>query len=147
VLLVDAATFVVGFVLVGTLVRGGSAIVDTDETRGLTAGLLFEQPAAGVVATMFLSGLANGIINAPIHAIVMLRTPRALRPKIWSVVIVMTSILGPPFLAATGPALEWAGLRPTLVVLLSLQSISVVWFATAGLRERERVRPLASEAV
>jgi hypothetical protein len=146
VLLVDAATFVVGFVLVGTLVRGGT-IVDTDETRGLTAGLLFEQPAAGVVATMFLSGLANGIINAPIHAIVMLRTPRALRPKIWSVVIVMTSILGPPFLAATGPALGWAGLRPTLVVLLSLQSISVVWFATAGLRERERVRPLASEAV
>jgi MFS family permease len=237
VLLVDAATFVAGFVLVATLVRGGGAIVDTDETRGLTAGLrflvrdpllrgwsfavvisdatwlalfavmpvlvlerygadpqvlgwiwgawgagavagsvvafrivarvdrllvasvgevfmtaplwflLFDQPAAGVVATMFLSGLANGIINAPIHAIVMFRTPRALRAKVWSVVIVMTSILGPPLLAATGPALEWAGLRPTLVVLLSLQSVGVLWFAAAGLRERTRVRPLASEAV
>jgi MFS family permease len=237
VLLVDAATFVVGFVLVATLVRGGGAIVDTDETRGLTAGLRFlvrdpllrgwtfavvisdatwlalfavmpvlvlerygtepqvlgwiwgawgagavagsviafrivarvdrllvasigeifmtaplwllllDQPAAGVVGAMFLSGLANGIINAPIHAIVMLRTPRALRAKVWSVIIVMTSILGPPLLAATGPALEWAGLRPTLVVLLSLQSIGVLWFAAAGLRERARLHPVASEAV
>jgi MFS family permease len=238
VLVVDAATFVAGFLLVATLVRGGGgAVVDTDETRGLTAGLRFilrdpllrgwtfavvvsdatwlalfavmpvlvlqrygadpqvlgwiwgawgagavagsviafrivsridrllvasvgeigmtaplwlllaDQPALAVVATMFVSGLANGIINAPIHAIVQLRTPRALRAKVWSVVIVMTAILGPPLLAATGPALEWAGLRPTLVVLLGLQSLAVVAFTVAGLRERARVRPVASEAV
>jgi MFS family permease len=237
VLVVDAATFVAGFLLVATLVRGGGAVVDTDETRGLTAGLRFilrdpllrgwtfavvvsdatwlalfavmpvlvlerygadpqvlgwiwgawgagavagsviafrivsridrllvasvgeigmtaplwlllaDRRAVAVVATMFVSGLANGIINAPIHAIVQLRIPRALRAKVWSVVIVMTAILGPPLLAATGPALEWAGLRPTLVVLLGLQSLAVVAFTTAGLRERARVRPVASEAV
>jgi MFS family permease len=237
VLYVDAATFVVGFLLVGTLVHGGGAVVDTDETRGLTAGfrflvrdpllrgwgfavvvsdatwlalfavmpvlvierygedaqvlgwiwgawgagavlgsviafrivaridrllvaslgeigmtaplwlLLSEQPAAAVVATMFLSGLANGVINAPIHAIVQLRIPRALRAKVWSVVIVMTALLGPPLLAATGPALEWVGLRPTLLALLVLQSLAVVAFTYAGLRERGRLRPLASEAV
>jgi predicted MFS family arabinose efflux permease len=236
VLLVDAATFVAGFVLVATLVHGGGAVADTDETRGLTAGLrymlrdpllrgwgfavvvsdatwlalfavmpvlvlerygadpqllgwiwgawgvgavlgsvvafrivaridrllvaslgeigmtaplwllLAEQPAGAVVATMFLSGLANGVINAPIHAIVQLRIPRALRAKVWSVVLVMTALLGPPLLAATGPALEWIGLRPTLLALLVLQSLAVVAFTYAGLRERGRLRPLASEA-
>jgi MFS family permease len=237
VLVVDAATFVVGFLLVATLVRGGGAIVETDASRGLTAGLRFilrdpllrgwtfavvvsdatwlalfavmpvlvlerygadpqvlgwiwgawgagavagsviafrivsrvdrllvasvgeigmtaplwlllaDQPAVAVVSTMFLSGFANGIINAPIHAIVQLRTPRALRAKVWSVIIVMTAILGPPLLAATGPALEWAGLRPTLVALLCLQSLAVVAFSVAGLRERARVRSVVSEAV
>jgi hypothetical protein len=116
---------------------------------GMTAPLwllLAEQPAGAVVATMFLSGLANGVINAPIHAIVQLRIPRALRAKVWSVVLVMTALLGPPLLAATGPALEWIGLRPTLLALLVLQSLAVVAFTYAGLRERGRLRPLASEA-
>ncbi len=237
VLLVDAVTFVAGFVLVATLVRGGGAVVDTDETRGLTAGLRFilrdpllrgwgfavvvsdatwlalfavmpvlvlerygadpqilgwiwgawgagavtgsvvafrivsridrllvgsvgeigmtaplwlllaDQPALAVVAIMFVSGLANGVINAPIHAIVQLRIPRALRAKVWSVTLVMTAIVGPPLLAATGPSLEWVGLRPTLLVLLGLQSAAVVAFTVAGLRERARLRPVASEAV
>jgi MFS family permease len=237
VLLVDATTFAAGFVLVAALVHGGGAVVETDETRGLTAGLRFilrdpllrgwtfavvvsdatwlalfavmpvlvleryaadpqilgliwgawgagavagsmvafrivarvdrllvasvgeigmtaplwllllDRPAAAVVATMFLSGLANGVVNAPIHAIAMVRIPRALRAKVWSVIIVMTAILGPPLLAATGPALEWVGLRPTLVALLGLQSLAVVAFSAAGLRERARMRPVASEAV
>jgi MFS family permease len=235
VLLVDAATFVAGFVLVATLVRGGGAIAHTDETRGLTAGLRFlardrllrgwsfalvvsdatwlaffavmpvlvierygenaqvlgwiwgaggagavagsvvafrivaridrllvasvgevfmtaplwlllaEQPAAAVVATMFVSGLANGIVNPPLHAIVAFRTPRALRAKVYAVVITATALLGPPLLAATGPALEWVGLGPTLIALLTLQSIGVVWFTSAGLRERARTKHLVAE--
>jgi MFS family permease len=236
VLYVDAATFLVGFVLVAALVRGGGAVVHTDETRGLTAGLRFivsdpllrgwtfavvvsdatwlaltavmpvlvlerygenaqvlgwiwgafgagavlgsvvafrivaridrllvgsvgeifmtaplwlllaDAPPAAAIATLFLSGLANGIVNAPIHAILMLRTPRALRAKVWSVIIVMTAILGPPLLVATGPALESAGLRPTLVGLLTIQSVAVVWFTAAGLQERARSRQLRAEA-
>jgi len=117
---------------------------------GMTAPLwllLIDQPAPAVVATMFVSGAANGVINAPIHAIVMLRTPRELRAKVWSVVIVLTAILGPPLLAATGPALESAGLRPTLFALLTLQSVGVIWFTAAGLRERARLRePVADVA-
>jgi MFS family permease len=237
VLLIDAATFVIGFALVLLFVRVGGAVADTDETRGLTAGaryiardsllrpwsatvivsdaiwlalfgvmpvlvlerfgedptilgaiwgawgagavlgsivtlrlvaridrllvgsigeigmtaplwlLLADLPAAAVVATMFVSGLANGIVNAPIHTIISLRTPRALRAKVWSVVIIGSALVGPPVLVATGPALERAGLVPTLLVLLIVQSIAVVGFTAAGLRERSRLgAPVAEHA-
>jgi MFS family permease len=229
VLLIDAATFVVGFAVILTFVRVGGAVADDDETRGLTAGarfiardpllapwtvtvvvsdaiwlalfgvmpvlvlerfgedptilgaiwgawgagavagsiatfrlvaridrllvgslgeigmtaplwlLLADLPAAAVIVTMFVSGLANGIVNAPIHTIISLRTPRALRAKVWSVVIVGSALLGPPVLVVTGPALERAGLVPTLLVLLVVQSIAVVGFTAAGLRERSRL--------
>jgi MFS family permease len=236
VLLLDAATFVFAFVVIISFVRVGGAVVDDDETRGLTAGarfiarerllrpwtitvivsdaiwlalfavmpvlvlerfgedarilgviwgawgagavlgsvvtfrlvarldrllvgsigeigmtaplwlLLADLPAAAVVGAMFASGLANGVVNAPIHTIISLRTPRALRAKVWSVVIVGSALLGPPVLAATGPALEWAGLGPTLLALLVVQSVAVIGFTAAGLRERARLATPAQEA-
>jgi hypothetical protein len=74
------------------------------------------------------------------------RDPRALRAKVWSVILVMTAILGPPLPVATGPALESAGPRAMLVGLLALQSVAVAWFTLAGLRERARSRQLVTEA-
>jgi MFS family permease len=235
VLLIDAATFVVGFAVILAFVHVGGAVADDDETRGLTAGarfiardpllapwtvtvvvsdaiwlalfgvmpvlvlerfgedptilgaiwgawgagavagsiatfrlvaridrllvgslgeigmtaplwlLLADLPAAAVIATMFVSGLANGIVNAPIHTIISLRTPRALRAKVWSVLIVGSALLGPPVLVVTGPALERAGLVPTLLVLLVVQSIAVMGFTVAGLRERGRLAAPAAE--
>jgi MFS family permease len=41
VLLVDAATFAVGFVLIAVFVRVGAAEVETEESRGLAAGVRF----------------------------------------------------------------------------------------------------------
>jgi MFS family permease len=237
VLLIDAATFAVGFVVILTFVHVGGAVAEDEETRGLTAGarfiardrllapwtvtvvvsdaiwlalfgvmpvlvlerfgedptilgaiwgawgagavagsiatfrlvaridrllvgslgeigmtaplwlLLADLPAAAVIATMFVSGLANGIVNAPIHTIISLRTPRALRAKVWSVLIVGSALLGPPVLVVTGPALERAGLVPTLLVLLVVQSVAVVGFTAAGLRERNRLAaPVAEHA-
>lgn len=116
---------------------------------GMTAPLwllLADLPAAAVVATMFFSGFANGIVNAPIHTIISLRTPRALRAKVWAVLIVGSALLGPPVLAGTGPALEHAGLVQTLVVLLGIQSVAVAAFTLAGLRERTRIAAAAKAA-
>jgi MFS family permease len=236
VLLIDAATFVIAFILIATFVRVGGAVADDDESRGLTAGarfiagdsllrpwtatvivsdaiwlalfgvmpvlvlerfgedptilgaiwgawgagavvgsvgtfrliarmdgllvgsigeigmtaplwlLLLDLPAFVVIGTMFVSGLANGIVNAPIHTIISLRTPRALRAKVWSVVIVGSALLGPPVLVVTGPALEQAGLVSTLLVLLVVQSVAVVGFTVAGLRERSRINAAVVES-
>ena len=236
VLLIDAATFAFGFVVIASFVRAGGAIADDDESRRLTAGarfilrdrllrpwtativvsdaiwlalfavmpvlvlerfgeharilgaiwggwgagavagsiitmaviarldrvlvasvgelgmtaplwlLLVDLPAAAVVATMFVSGFANGIVNAPIYTIFSLRTPRAVRAKVWSVVIVASAILGPPILVVTGPALEHAGIVATLAVLLAVQSAATFMFTVAGLRERARTASPATEA-
>jgi MFS family permease len=101
--------------------------------------LLADVPPAAIVVAMCASGLANGLVNAPIHTIFLLRTPRALRPKVWSVIIVLTSVLGPLALGAAGPALEWAGYRPVLLTVFIVQSACCFAFAAAGLNERARL--------
>jgi MFS family permease len=101
--------------------------------------LLADVPAFGLVAAMTASGFANGLVNAPVHTIFLLRTPRALRTKVWSVIIVLTSVVSPAALGAAGPALEWAGFRPVLLTVVAIQSVAAIAFAAAGLRERVRL--------
>ena len=109
--------------------------------------LLADVPALALVAAMTASGFANGLVNAPVHTIFLLRTPRALRTKVWSVIIVLTSVVGPAALGAAGPALEWAGFRPVLLVVLLVQSVAALAFAAAGLSERARSGETMSGAV
>jgi MFS family permease len=101
--------------------------------------LLLDLPASGLVVVMALSGLANGIVNPPIHTIFTLRIPRALRAKAWSVVIVATAVLGPVALGAAGPVLDSEGFVPVVAALVAVQTVAAVAFASAGLRERARV--------
>jgi MFS family permease len=109
--------------------------------------LLADVPSLALVTAMAASGLANGLVNAPVHTIFLLRTPRALRAKVWSVIIVLTAVLGPAALGAAGPALEWAGFRPVLLVVVVVQSFAALAFAAAGIRERAHGGPTASPAL
>ena len=106
--------------------------------------LLLDVPAAALVGVMCVSGFANGIVNAPIHTIFMLRTPRALRAKVWSVIIAVTAVLSPVALGVAGPTLERAGFVPVVVAILLVQSAAAVAFAAAGLRERATTRVVAA---
>lgn len=237
VLYVDAATFAIAFLLIACFVRVGGAAPETEESRGLGAGLRFlfkdrllrpwsvaivagdvawlsffvtlpvlvltrfgEQPEilgwllgawglgavagaavifryvrrvdglllgsvgelamiapvwvfladvrAGVlIAAMFVSGLANGFINAPIWTIFTVRTPPALRPKAWAAIIATTSLIGPLALLATGSALDSLGLTATLLAIVFVQTSAALLFAAAGLRERTRgTSPITVEA-
>jgi MFS family permease len=101
--------------------------------------LVTDVPAGAIIAAMAVSGLANGIANPPVHAIFTLRTPRALRAKVWSVVIAATAVLAPVALAAAGVVLETDGFRPVIFMLVAVQSVAAIAFTAAGLRERARV--------
>jgi MFS family permease len=100
--------------------------------------LLTDLPAPAIIAALAVSGIANGIVNPPIHTIFLLRTPRALRVKVWSVIIATTSILGPVALVVAGTVLENEGYVPVIFVLVAVQTVAAVAFAVAGLRERAR---------
>ena len=104
--------------------------------------LVHASPALLVVAFV-IAGFANGVVNPPLHTIIQVRTPRALRTKLYSFVITATSILGPAALIGTGPALERFGVDPTLVVLVAIDTVLVLLFAAAGLRFRAANRELA----
>jgi MFS family permease len=102
--------------------------------------LVMDIPAGAIVATMAVSGLANGISNPPVHAIFTLRTPRALRAKVWSVVVAATAVLAPVALAGAGVVFETDGFRPVILALVAVQTAAAIAFTTAGLRERARTR-------
>lgn len=108
--------------------------------------LLVEMPPAAVIGAMAVSGLANGLVNAPIYTIYTLRTPRALRAKAWSVVIVSAAVLGPVALAAAGPVLDSAGEQPVLLSVVAVQTLAAIAFTLAGLRERGRMPTVAAES-
>jgi MFS family permease len=101
--------------------------------------LLVDVPAAGVIAVLAVSGLANGIVNPPVFTIFTLRTPRALRAKVWSVIIAATSVLGPVALVGAAVVLEAEGFLPVVLALVAVQTVAALAFAAAGLRERARV--------
>lgn len=105
---------------------------------------LFHVPPVMLVAAMAAAGLANGLVNAPIHTILQLRTPRHLRTKLYSLLITATSVFGPLALIATGPALEHLGVDETLAIVIGVDTVAVVAFALAGLRFRASKRLLAA---
>jgi MFS family permease len=101
--------------------------------------LLADVPAGAIIAAMVVSGLANGLANPPVHAIYTLRTPRALRAKVWSVVVAATAVVAPLAIVGAGVVLETEGFRPVILALVAVQTLAAIAFTTAGLRERARI--------
>ena len=133
----------IAFRLVGSVDRVLLASVG-EIGMGLPLWLLLVHASPAVLVVAFvIAGFANGVVNPALHTIVQIRTPRALRTKLYSFVITATSILGPAALIATGPALERFGVDPTLVVLVAIDTVLVLLFAAAGLRFRAANRELA----
>jgi MFS family permease len=102
--------------------------------------LLVDLPAFALVGVMAASGLANGIVNAPIWTIFTLRTPAAVRAKAWSVILVATAVLGPVALVVAGETFESAGFVPVVTAVVVAQTLAAVAFAAAGLRFRASTR-------
>ncbi len=135
---------VIAFRLVGSIDRVLLASVG-EIGMGLPLWLLLVHASPALLVVAFvIAGFANGVVNPALHTIVQLRTPRALRTKLYSFVITATSILGPAALIGTGPALERFGVDPTLVVLVAIDTVLVVLFAAAGLRFRAADRAVAA---
>jgi MFS family permease len=236
VLWIDAATFAIGFVLIAVFVRVGAAIEETEESRGIGAGVRFllrdrllrpwsiaivagdvcwtavfvampflvltrygdqpeilgwilggfglgavlgnlvifrivrrvdrlligsigemvtvlpvwvflmDVPPGVLVAALFVAGLSNGVVNAPIWTVFTLRTPAALRAKAWAAIIATTALFGPVVLLGVGPALDSVGLDPTLLVVFTVLTSAAFVFMLAGLRERARGTVVPAEA-
>ncbi|HZB22209.1 MAG TPA: MFS transporter, partial [Gaiellaceae bacterium] len=108
--------------------------------------LLVDGPPLMLAGLMLASGLANGLVNAPIHTIVQLRTPRALRQKVWGAIIAGSAVIGPVVLLIAGPSLERVGLEETLLAIVLVQTVCAIVFAIAGMRERARVGAIVPEA-
>jgi MFS family permease len=98
--------------------------------------LVFELPAAGAVAALFASGLANGLINPSLHAIMTLRIPAALRPSVLTGLMTLHALAMPIGLLGAGPLLDAYGVAPVFAATAAIQTVAMTGLALAAIRAR-----------
>jgi MFS family permease len=116
-----------GLFLVGTLVYGQALPL---------WGLVVHVPAEAVVAAIFASGLFNGLVNPSIHAILTLRAPTSIRPRVLTATGTVLMLSGPLGLAASGPVLSAAGAHPVLDGFVATQTLAMAMVSVVALRVR-----------
>jgi predicted MFS family arabinose efflux permease len=148
------ASFGVGAVLGNVLayryllerVRGLSVVAACGLGQALPLWLLtFHLPAAGYSAALLASGIANGLVNPSIHALITLRIPAALRPTVITTMMTLHVLVQPLAVFGVGPALDAFGTEPVLVAFALTQTLAMAAVAAASLRARAAGERLALE--
>ena len=103
--------------------------------------LVVELPASGAVAALFASGLANGLINPSLHAIITLRIPPALRGTVMTSLMTLYALAMPIGILGAGPLLDAFGVEPVFALCAGIQTIVMAGIAGAALRAREAGDP------
>jgi len=100
-------------------------------------------PAIALAALIFASGIANGLVNPSMHAILTLRVPPPLRPNVFATSMVGWAVVNPLGLSVTGPVLDAFGTTPVLIGFAAVQTVSMGVIALASARElgRQRLEP------
>ena len=98
--------------------------------------LVLELPAWLVSAALMLSGLANGLVNPSIHAILTLRAPPALRANVMAVVMTLFALVTPIGLLGAGPLLDAFSLEVVFGLCAAIQTVTMTGAAFAAFQAR-----------
>jgi predicted MFS family arabinose efflux permease len=106
--------------------------------------LVVDLPASGAVAALFVSGLANGLINPSLHAIITLRIPPALRATVMTSLMTVYALAMPIGILGAGPLLDAFGVQPVFALCAAVQTLVMSGVALAALRARAPGLPARS---
>jgi len=90
---------------------------------------------------LFASGLANGLINPSLHAIVTLRIPPALRGTVMTSLMTLYALAMPIGILGAGPLLDAFGVDPVFAAAAAVQTLTMAGVALAALRARGATGP------
>jgi len=102
-------------------------------------------PVAAVVAVLFASAAFGPIVNAPLLAVIVTRSPEALRPKVMSALLTFALLAGPLGLLVVGPLLGTYGAREVLLAIGFGQILVALPFAWIAFRRRDTLPEPAVE--
>jgi hypothetical protein len=102
---------------------------------------VLDLPAVAAVGVLFASGLANGLINPSLHAIVTLRIPPALRGTVITSLMTLYALAMPIGILGAGPLLDAFGVDPVFAAAAAVQTLTMAGVALAALRARAAERP------
>jgi predicted MFS family arabinose efflux permease len=97
-------------------------------------------PPAVYSAALLLSGLANGLVNPSIHALMVLRVPVSLRPTVMTSMTTFFGLVQPLGVLGVGPVLDAFGPEPVLVAFAATQTVMMAAVGLVSLRERPSER-------
>jgi predicted MFS family arabinose efflux permease len=103
-------------------------------------------PAIALAALIFASGVANGLVNPSMHALLTLRVPPPLRPNVFATSMVGWAVVNPLGLFVTGPVLDAFGTTPVLIGFAAIQTaaMSIIALSSAWELGRQRLEPALS---
>jgi MFS family permease len=84
-----------------------------------------------VIAVLAGFGLCAPLVNAPMIAVLTVRTPEALRPKVITAVMTVTGIVGPLGFLAAGEGLQYASLTVAYLVVAAGFTVGALAFSAA----------------
>jgi len=90
-------------------------------------------PAAAYCAVLAVSGIANGLVNPSIHALMTLRIPPPLRPTAMTAMMIVFAVVQPIVVFAAGPVLSAFGPEPVLVAFAAVQTVAMLAIAASSL--------------
>ncbi len=136
---------VVAYRLLAGRVRGYSVIAACVLGQALPLWFLTTSlPAGAYAAALAVSGLANGLVNPSIHALMTLRIPPALRPTVMTAMTVVFALVQPIGVFGAGPILDAFGPQPVLVVFAAVQTVAMAAIALTAYRARGHAERLSA---
>jgi MFS family permease len=93
--------------------------------------LAVEMPWPLVVLVLAAFGFCAPLVNAPLIAVLTVRTPEALRPKVMTAVMTVSGIVGPLGFLAAGFGLQYVSLTPVFLLVAAGFTIGAFAFSAA----------------
>jgi len=98
--------------------------------------LAFPVPAVVAGLAVGTAGVLNGLVNPSMHSILTLRPPAAVRAKVMTATLTLSTAGGPLALIAAAPAFGAVGPRPVFAAVAAAQTVVRCIAGTVGLRLR-----------
>ena len=96
----------------------------------------FSVPWTAAILIVAAVGFCTPLVNAPLMGVLTVRTPEALRPKVLTAVLAVTSLAGPLGFVVAGESLRFVPLSTFFFVLPALILLGSLAFAGVVLRRR-----------
>jgi predicted MFS family arabinose efflux permease len=96
--------------------------------------LAISMPWALVIVVLAAFGLCAPLVNAPMIAVLTVRTPEALRPKVMTAVMTISGVVGPLGFLAAAQSLQYVSLTVVFLVVAAGFSVGALAFSTAVTR-------------
>jgi MFS family permease len=93
-------------------------------------------PAWFVAGALLLAGLANGVVNPSLHALLTLAIPPSVRAQALTAVLAVNQLAAPVGFLGAGVLLAHYGTRPVFIIVPAVQTLAMGARALATLRGR-----------